>query len=213
MTLGPASAVESTKEKLRNEEKEDPADLIAIPVPPNSSLTRSLPLLSASPPSPYLTRSHSSGISTLTGALRRQSNRPAGWEAAICRGGEACRLVCLFFCRTRGKSCVRRRVQWVWRESGCPAGTGGTSLTVRHTPYTYRCRAGGRKKQADKQGVSVMLNRNDERKSDSSIRIRTYPCPQGRSSVSAMTSQHSVQQLSRMLTCFNNARRRCLQKK
>lgn len=40
--------------------------------------------------------------------------------------------------------------------------------------------------------------------------MHTYPCPQGRSSVSAMTSQHSVQQLSRMLTCFSNARRRCL---
>lgn len=40
--------------------------------------------------------------------------------------------------------------------------------------------------------------------------MHTYPCPQGRSSVSAMTSQHSVQQLSRMLTCFSKARRRCL---
>lgn len=40
--------------------------------------------------------------------------------------------------------------------------------------------------------------------------IHIPPCPQGRSSVSAMTSQHSVQQLSRMLTCFSKARRRCL---
>lgn len=35
------------------------------------------------------------------------------------------------------KECVRRRVRWVWRGFGCPAGTGGTSPTVRHTPYTY----------------------------------------------------------------------------
>lgn len=41
-------------------------------------------------------------------------------------------------------------------------------------------------------------------------RKHTYPCPQGRSSVSAMTSQQSVQQLSLMLTCFSKARRRCL---
>lgn len=40
--------------------------------------------------------------------------------------------------------------------------------------------------------------------------IHIPPCPQGRSSVSAMTSQHSVQQLSLMLTCFSKARRRCL---
>lgn len=43
-----------------------------------------------------------------------------------------------------------------------------------------------------------------------SNQMHTYPCPHGRSSVSAMTSQHSVQQLSRMLTCFSKARRRCL---
>lgn len=43
--------------------------------------------------------------------------------------------------------------------------------------------------------------------------FRAYPCPQGRSSVSAMTSQHSVQQFSRMLTCFNKASRLCLQNK
>lgn len=40
--------------------------------------------------------------------------------------------------------------------------------------------------------------------------IQIPPCPQGRSSVSAMTSQHSVQQFSRMLTCFNKASRLCL---
>lgn len=92
MTPGPAAAVEcqeSTKEKLRSEEKKDPTDLIVIPLLPNSSLTLS-PSLSCPPLCHHLTRSHSSGFSA---ALWHQLNRPAGWEAAKCRGGGgACRL-------------------------------------------------------------------------------------------------------------------------
>lgn len=38
----------------------------------------------------------------------------------------------------------------------------------------------------------------------------SYLCPQGLSSVSAISSQQRVQQFSWMLTCFNKAKRRCL---
>lgn len=45
--------------------------------------------------------------------------------------------LCVSVYWSKGRKCVRRCVQWVWRGSGCRDGRGGTSLTVRHTPYTY----------------------------------------------------------------------------
>lgn len=46
-------------------------------------------------------------------------------------------------------------------------------------------------------------NRNDSHKP-------SYLCPHGFSCVSATSSQHREQQFSRILTCFNRARRLCL---
>lgn len=43
-------------------------------------------------------------------------------------------------------------------------------------------------------------------------KICFYLCPHGLSSVSATSSQQSVQQFSLMLTCFSKARRLCLKK-
>lgn len=218
MTLGPSfcslSCRECTKDKLRNEGKERSR---RSDCNPSSSQLLDLPL-SCPPLRTHLTL-REVAVLVLAQRLRHQSKRPAaGWEASKCRGGGKFAGLCvsLFFAGRGGESCVKRRVQWVWRESGCPVGTGGTSLTVRHTPYTYRCKAGGKKKKTEEQtgGFSLIESegfRKETKCLGSSIHTRTYPCPQGRSSVSAMTSQHSVQQLSRMLTCFNNARRRCLQ--
>lgn len=87
----------------------------------------------------------------------------------------------------------RTRVWMSWRHSGHVSNCKAHSI---HIPLKGQTSVWG-----DKRGrLGVVL-------------VLSYPCPQGRSSVSAMTSQHSVQQLSRMLTCFSKARRRCLKHK
>lgn len=107
MTLGPASAVilpEVHKREVDSWGKERPH---GSDCDPNSSqlllLFRSL--LSTSPTSPYLSRSHSSGINA---ALRHQSRRPAGWEVTKCGGGSLQACVSLF--NRRGTGVVSRDV-------------------------------------------------------------------------------------------------------
>lgn len=119
----------------------------------------------------------------------------------------------------KGLVCLRllERAQEVCQET-CAMSLTRVWMSWRQRGHVSNCKA---------HSIHIPLGKRDGTKSDCSClrseqkwtwvsqtfywqQKNTYPCPQGRSSVSAMTSQHSVQQLSRMLTCLIKARRRCL---
>lgn len=213
MILGPVSALicqKNTKEeKSIIEEKKDPRDLIVIPILPISSLFCP-PLHRHLLPEVIVLAStqHCGAILRALLDERWVNEEEKAW-GLVClllldKGQELCQETCAMSLTRVWMSCRHRG-----HVSNCKAHSIHIPLqeheTKRKICLAILCYETVQSRKTWIHTITVKVLWFVW-----SIQIRTYPCPQGRSSVSAMTSQHSVQQLSRMLTCLSNARRRCL---